>query len=73
MIGLALFASLAYLVVGTARLCTMRGARGLANAVAIIGVLLAMTGIIQQPLFNGRIYGFWMPEARGRSDPSDRS
>ena len=64
-IGLTLFASFALLVVGTARLSTMRGARGLAHAIASIGVLLAMAGIIQKPLFTGKIYGFWTPEAAG--------
>jgi putative inorganic carbon (HCO3(-)) transporter len=64
-IGLMLFASFALLVLGTARLSTLRGARGLAHAVASIGVLLAMAGIIQQPLFSGKIYGFWTPQMTG--------
>jgi putative inorganic carbon (HCO3(-)) transporter len=64
-LGLALFASFAVLVVGTARLTTMRGARGLAYAVASIGVLLAMAGIVQEPLFAGKIYGFWTPQMAG--------
>jgi O-antigen ligase len=63
--GLALFASFAVLVVGSARLITICGSRGLAHAIAIIGVLLALTGIIQQPLFTGKIYGFWTPQMAG--------
>ena len=63
--GLALFASLALLVVGSARLITICGPRCLAHAVAIIGVLLALTGIIQKPLFTGKIYGFWTPQMGG--------
>jgi O-antigen ligase len=65
--GLALFASFALLVIGTARLFTIRGARGVAQAIAIIGVLLAMTAIIQKPLFTGKIYGFWTPLQSGGS------
>jgi O-antigen ligase len=60
--GLALFVSFALLVVGSARLLTIRGPRGLAQALAIIGALLALMAIIQKPIFTGRIYGFWMPQ-----------
>jgi putative inorganic carbon (HCO3(-)) transporter len=63
--GLVLFASFSLLVVGSARLVTIRGPRALASGVAIIGVLLALTAIIQKPLFTGKIYGFWTPEAAG--------
>lgn len=63
--ALALFVPFALLVIGSARLAAMRGPRGLAEAITIIGVLLALTGIIQQPLFAGRIYGFWKPEMGG--------
>jgi O-antigen ligase len=68
--GLALFASFAVLVVGSARLITIRGPHEIAHAVAILGVLLALTGIIQRPLFNGKIYGFWTPQlGRGAFGP----
>lgn len=67
--GLSLFASFSLLLVGSARVVTLRGPSALAHAVAIIGALLAMTGIIQQPLFDGKIYGFWIPEARGPFGP----
>ena len=63
--GLALFAAFALLAVGSARLITIRGPRGLAHAIAVIGVLLAMTGIIQKRLFTGKIYGFWTPQMKG--------
>jgi O-antigen ligase len=64
--GLALFVSFALLVIGSARLTSLRGPRGLSSAIVIIGVLLAMTAIIQKPLFTGKIYGFWTPQ-EGRS------
>jgi O-antigen ligase len=59
--GLAVIASLAFLALGAARLLSIVGPHGTVRAIAIIGVLLALTGIIQQPLFNGKIYGFWTP------------
>jgi uncharacterized membrane protein len=33
--------------------------------IAIVGVLLALTAIIQKPLFTGKIYGFWTPNEAG--------
>jgi len=63
--GLAVVASLAFLVVGAGRLLSILGAHGTARAIAIIGVVLAFAGIIQQPLFSGKIYGFWEPVTLG--------
>jgi O-antigen ligase len=59
--ALALFISFALLILGSARLFTLRGPRVVANAVAIIGVLLSLIAIIQKPLFGKEIYGFWTP------------
>jgi hypothetical protein len=64
-IGLALFVALALFVLGSARLISIRGARGLAEGLAIIGVILALIGVIQKPMFTGRIYGFWTPREPG--------
>jgi O-antigen ligase len=36
-------------------------------AITVIGVLLALTGIVQQAVFNGKIYGFWVPKTVGSS------
>jgi O-antigen ligase len=59
--GLVLMAAYALLVLGCARLFSLRGARGVAEAIAVIGVALALVAIVQKPLFAGRIYGFWTP------------
>jgi O-antigen ligase len=59
--GLVVVASLAALIVGTARLFSIVGAAMTASAIVMLGVLLALTGIVQRPLFTGRIYGFWTP------------
>jgi O-antigen ligase len=63
--GIALFTTFAVVVIGTSRLVSIRGPRGLAEALTVIGLLLAVTGIVQKPLFTGRIYGFWMPYGGG--------
>ena len=63
--ALALFAAFSLLVLGSACLVTSRGPRGLAQAITVIGVLLAMVAIVQKPLVTGRVYGFWTPEEGG--------
>ena len=60
-LGLMVVASLAALVVGAARLFSIAGAAGTAWAIIVLGVLLALAGIVQRPLFTGKIYGFWTP------------
>jgi putative inorganic carbon (hco3(-)) transporter len=63
--GLAVIASLAVLAVGASRLFGLIGVWKIASAVAVIGVLLALTGIVQKPLYAGKIYGFWAPPGGG--------
>src|SRR3954463_6201489 len=60
-VSLILFVSNAILLLGCARLFSARGARRTAEAIAVLGVALALTGIIQARFFTGRIYGFWLP------------
>ena len=64
-VGLVLFASNAVLVLGCARLFSIHGARRVAESISVVGVALALTGIIQSGLFNGKIYGFWTPLGAG--------
>jgi O-Antigen ligase len=59
--GLVVIAALAALIVGAARLLSIVGAAGTASAIVVNGVLLALTGIVQRPLYTGKIYGFWTP------------
>jgi O-antigen ligase len=63
--SIVLFAANALLVLGCARLFSIRGAHRVAGAIAVIGVTLALAGIIQKPLFSGKIYGFWTPLQNG--------
>ena len=57
--GLALFAANALLMLGSACLFSCHGARGFARSLTVVGVVIALVGIVQQPLFTGKIYGFW--------------
>jgi len=65
LIGAVLFAANALFVLGSARLFSVRGARRVANAIAVVGIVLALVAIIQKPLFTGKIYGFWTPFGAG--------
>ena len=65
--GLIVLGSLAFLVVGATRLFSITGVFGVAIAIATIGALLALTGIIQRPMYTGKIYGFWSPLQTGAS------
>jgi len=58
-VGLALFASNALLVLACVRLFSLIGARRSAEGLAMLGVAVALTGIVQSRLYNGKIYGFW--------------
>ena len=51
--------ALLLLVVGGARLFSIAGVRRMAEYIVVAGVVLALVGIIQRPLFAGKIYGFW--------------
>jgi O-antigen ligase len=60
-VALALFASFALLVLGSARLLSIRGARRTAEAIAIVGMALAFTAIVQKPFATEKVYGLWTP------------
>ena len=60
-VALALYGAFAIFLLGFTRLLSILGARRFADAMTIAGVVLALIGIVQKPLDNGRIYGFWTP------------
>ena len=64
-VGLVLFAANALLVLGGARLFSMRGARRVAVALTVVGVALALAGLVQSRFPGGDIYGFWKPLSGG--------
>ena len=59
LVAFVLYTSLALLFVGTARLLSMTGSDRLVQALTVFGVILALIGIIQKPLYTGSIYGLW--------------
>ena len=65
LVPLALFVSAAVLVVGLARTMATRHPRTLVEGLSVLGVTLALIGIVQKPLYDGRLLGFWAPQAIG--------
>ena len=59
LVAFALYGSLALLLVGTARVLSITGSRRLVQALTVFGVILALIGIVQKPLYTGAIYGLW--------------
>lgn len=59
LVAFALYSSLALLLVGLTRLLSVTGSHRLVQALTVFGVILALIGIIQKPLYSGAIYGLW--------------
>ena len=64
-LALALLVSFVVFLLGTSSLLSIEGPRKLVRALTIFGVVVALVGILQKPLFAGRIYGFWTPQEEG--------
>jgi O-antigen ligase len=58
-VALALYGAFAVLLLGTTRLLSVTGSRRLVEALTVLGVLIALIGVIQKPLYSGAIYGLW--------------
>ena len=69
-LGLACLAAFGALLLGTARALGRRSLHALAGGLAVVGLVLALTGIVQSGLgvrdreATGLIYGFWKPSFR---------
>lgn len=63
--ALALYAGFAVMLIGLVRAPSASAPRRLVEAIVVLGVLLAVIGIVQKPLYAGKIYGFWEPLMRG--------
>ena len=59
MVAFVLFAALAIFFIGTTRVLSVTGSRRLVEALTAFGVVLALIGIVQKPLYSGAIYGLW--------------
>src|SRR4029077_9978880 len=64
-VGLAAAGSLSLLLLGLARSLTREDTLDIARGVSVLGVALAVTGIAQKAMWNGKIYGFWTPTEPG--------
>ena len=67
MLGLAAAGVLSVLLLGLARSLTRDDTLHIARGVSILGVILAVAGIAQKAMWNGKIYGFWTPIEGGDS------
>ena len=65
--ALALFVAFGVMTLGVARTVSLTGPRWLAGVIAVLGVVMALVAIIQEPLYAGKIYGFWTPLMPGVS------
>ena len=63
--ALALYLALAVMMLGVARAVSATGPRRIATLISGLGLVVALIGIIQRPLYDGRIYGFWTPLMHG--------
>ena len=59
LLSLLMLAVFTLLLAGTARILTRHSTRQLAAALSIVGVALAIAGLVQRVTFNGKLYGFW--------------
>src|SRR5262245_45770733 len=59
LVAFVLFGSFAVLLVGMAALFSTTGSRRFVDVLTVLGVVLALVGIVQKPLFSGAIYGLW--------------
>lgn len=59
--ALGLFAAFVFFMVGVTGSLSKGGAKWLAQAIMVLGVIVALIGIIQRPFASGKIYGFWAP------------
>lgn len=64
-LALCAFASLSVFLLGSARSLTSRDTRAVAGGVSALGIALAVAGIVQNAMWNGKLYGFWVPEQVG--------
>jgi hypothetical protein len=63
--AIALYGSFAVFLLGLTRLLSLTGSRRFAEVLTAVGVLVALAGIIQKPLYNGKLYGVWTPIEQG--------
>ncbi len=65
--ALALYGAFAMMLVGMARVFGIdrEASRRFVEVLTVFGVVLALVGIVQKPLYTGKVLGVWEPEAIG--------
>lgn len=66
-VGLALLTAVLCFFVGLTRYMSVHGSRWLVRGIAVIGLIVAVVGIVQHSFHTEQVYGLWLPE-QGR-DP----
>ena len=61
-VALVLYAALVIWLAGLVRLFSTAGSRRFVEALTGLGVVVALVGIVQKPLYSGAIYGVWTLE-----------
>lgn len=61
MFVLAASGALTLLLLGLARALTRDDTRQIVRGLSVLGAVLALIGIVQKAMWNGKIYGFWTP------------
>jgi O-antigen ligase len=64
-LGLAFLAAFTILLVGSASGISAVGAQGIARGILLLGVVVALVGIIQKAVGSETVYGFWYPPKVG--------
>ena len=64
-VALLLYLSFVVLLLGLTRVFAVDRLRRTVEALTIAGVVLALAGIVQKPLYAGRVLGLWEPESGG--------
>jgi len=65
----ALLATFAFamLLLGSSRALTDTDTVQIAGGLSVLGVVMALVGVVQKATWNGKIYGFWTPQEAGDS------
>ena len=66
-VALGLYMSFALLLIGLTRVFAIDHVRRTVEALTLVGVALALVGIVQKPLYAGRVLGVWEPQSGGGS------
>ena len=67
MLALMAAAALGIFLLGLARALTRDDTLQIARGISALGVVLAVVGVVQKAMWNGKLYGFWTPIEAGDS------